>query len=111
MEHASRKELAAAYKTKKQVGGVYCIVNDTDGRCLLKYTADLAGAKNRFDFAKATGRSTEIKLTDYWGDGSSFSFSVVDTLEKKEDWDDKRFIREVRLLAEIWKENLDKNWY
>ena len=77
MEHASRKELAAAYKTKKQVGGVYCIVIDTDGRCLLKCTADLA----------------------------------VDTLEKKEDWDDKRFIREVRLLAEIWKENLDKNWY
>ncbi|MGI5971061.1 MAG: GIY-YIG nuclease family protein [Oscillospiraceae bacterium] len=111
MDTAKKKALVSAYKSKKDLGGVYILENRENGRCLLKYAADIKGAENRFMFSKSTGSCVEPRLQNDWGDGSGFCFSVVDTLEKSEDWDKLRFAEELKALAALWKDKLQKDWY
>ena len=60
MDKQQRREAAAAYKTRRQLGGVFQIRNTETGRILLRRTADLRGSQNRFQFApcRPTGDGT-----------------------------------------------------
>lgn len=111
MDHEKRKALAAAFKQKKVSGGIHLVENTATGRCLLLPTPNLDGAENRFAFARKTHFPPHPKLYD-WGDGSAFTITLLDTLEKEEDWDEYRFRRALRELAALWQEKLSpREWY
>ncbi|WP_277668850.1 GIY-YIG nuclease family protein [Caproiciproducens galactitolivorans] len=85
MDKQNKKELTAAYKGRKVVGGIYAIVNRQNGKMLLLSTCDLQGSRNRFAFAKEIGSCINLKLTEDWRKygNAAFDFTVLEELSKK----------------------------
>ena len=54
MEKQQRREAVAAYKARRQRGGVFQIRNTQTGRILLRRTLDLRGSENRFPVARGS---------------------------------------------------------
>ena len=112
MDTETKKELIAAYKEKKNIGGVYLIKNAKNGKALLLTAPDIQGAQNRYNFSRKTSSCVHPKLQADWGNGGDFSMEILDTLEKKADTGRKEFAEELKDLAEIWQEKLaDQLWY
>ncbi len=108
----AKKELIRDYKEKKQLGCVYLLKNQQNGKALLLTAADLAGAENRFHFAQQTRSCVHPKLQQDWGDGSQFVMELVETLERPEDGDNKSFAGELKELAQLCKEKFPgQAWY
>lgn len=109
MDKQQKKELAAAYKMRKQTGGIYGIRNDATGKLLLFSTTDLKGSRNRFDFSQATDSCFFEKLKQDWKtygkDG--FSFEALEELEKGAEQTDAEFREDLQALEDLWKEKLD----
>lgn len=101
-----KKQLKDAYKAKPVVGGIYCIRCSGNGRAYIQPSVDIEGLQNRYRFAIDMGTSPDPSLRGEWEKygSSSFSFTVLDRLEKKADQSQAEFADDVRALYEIWLE-------
>ncbi|MFZ2539291.1 MAG: GIY-YIG nuclease family protein [Oscillospiraceae bacterium] len=114
MENKSKKEQIAKYKEREQIGGICIIRNTVTNKILLISTTDLQGSKNSFEFSQKVGSCASMKLQkDFTEFGvSAFSFEVLEELKKGENQTDEEFKQDIKLLNQIWTENLaDKNLY
>lgn len=109
MKNQNRKELLAAYKERKVIGGICSIQNIINGRMYLAAVNDLQGYKNRYDFAQINGICIDLRIkSDYEKFGKeAFEFVVLEELVKKETQTDKEFSDDVKTLKEIWLEKID----
>lgn len=111
MERQNRKAQKDAYKQRKMIGGVCAIKNDRTGRVLLIAATDVEGMAKRFEFAYKTGTGFHPKLQkDFLIYGEdAFSFSTVETLEKKETQTDREFHEDLETLLELWRTKYAEN--
>lgn len=109
MDSAHRKDLIASYKDKKKVGGICALQNTVTGKMLVSAVSDLEGYKNRFSFSQSTGSCVLPKLAADWSKygPTSFSLTVLDTLEKKETQTDREFADDIAALLELRLEKID----
>jgi hypothetical protein len=106
MNEPNRKDLKAAYLSRKVTGGVCAVRNAKNGKLLLLCAPDLHGMKNRFEFSQSIGGCMHKKLEEDWksfGPGA-FSFEVLEELVKKEDQTPKEFKEDLDTLTELWAE-------
>lgn len=103
-----QKELLAAYKERKVLGGVCCVTCDENKKCLLLGAIELKSQRNRFELALATDSPMLPSMGGDWREYGSgaFTFEVLEELEKRPDQSDRDFSADVKLLAEIWREKL-----
>ena len=109
MDKQNKKEMLAAYKERKVIGGICAIKNIANGKMLLLSVLDLQGYKNRFGFSQATGGCINVRLQKDWEKFGADSF-VLETLEelvKKETQTLKEFSDDIKTLKEIWLEKPD----
>lgn len=106
METRSKKELKDNYKNRTVVGGVYGIKCNGNDRIWIKSTKDMAGQKNRLGFAVAIDSCPEPAMLREWKQygGKSFSFVVLEEIEKGETQTEREFSDDVAILFEIWKD-------
>jgi hypothetical protein len=103
----TKKELQAAYKERKIVGGVFAIKNTVSGKVLVESSADMQGSANRFEFMKKTGTCYNLKLQKDWiPDAPPFRFEALEELEKPPAQNDTEFKADLQALKELWLEKL-----
>lgn len=109
MERQNRKEMLAAYKERKIIGGICAIKNTVNEKMLISSVTNLQGYKNRFEFSQATGGCIDLRLQKDWGEfgADAFAFEILEELEKKETQTPKEFSDDIKTLKEIWLEKLD----
>ena len=103
-----QKELLAAYKERKVLGGVCCITCMRNQKRLILGAIELKSQRNRFELALAANSPMLPSMGGDWREYGSagFTFEVLEELEKKPDQSDREFSADVKLLAEIWREKL-----
>lgn len=103
MNQQNKKDLLAAYKQRTQIGGVYAVINTKTGRSLVLANSDIAGIQKRYEFAVLTGGCFHPKLqkdvSQYGAD--AFTFTALETLEKKETQTDKEFADDLDTLLQL----------
>lgn len=104
-----KKELLAAYKARPRMGGVCLVRNQASGRVWLFSCRDAAAQQNRFAFSSATNTPLLPAMgSDLTAHGAaSFSFEVVETLEKKPEQTDRDFLSDLTALEELWRDRLN----
>ncbi|WP_303870987.1 GIY-YIG nuclease family protein [Acetobacterium wieringae] len=104
METQSKKELKESYKNRAVIGGIYGIKCSGNDRIWIKSTKNMAGQQNRFGFAVATNSCPEPAMLDDWKafGAKSFSFVVLEEIEKSEAQSEREFSDDVAILLEIW---------
>lgn len=110
MKPQNKKDLLAAYKQRKQTGGIYAVTNTKTGRMLVLASADIGGIQKRYEFAEMTGGCFHPKLqrdAEIYGNGA-FAFSVLETLEKKETQTDREFQNDLETLLSMRLEQYEK---
>lgn len=107
MESTRKKELIGAYKQRKVMGCVYEIRCAGSGKCLVRQDGDAQRAGNRLEFAQKTGTCFLSALSGDWTKygPDSFSFRILETLEKKESQTDREFAQDLQTLAELLRDN------
>jgi hypothetical protein len=107
MEQLNKKEIRDQYKNRTLTGGVFSIKCSGSGRVWIKSTNDLDGQINKFKFFVSTNSCPEPTMrTDWLQYGAeSFSFSIVEKLEKGETQTDTEFAEDIRALYDICMEN------
>ncbi|MEA4928350.1 MAG: GIY-YIG nuclease family protein [Candidatus Limiplasma sp.] len=106
MESAQRRNLKNAYKEQAAVGGVFCIECSGNRRRWLKASPNIAGMRHKFEFAMAIGSCPEPGMRAEWLQygAASFTFTVLETLTKKETQTDAEFGEDLGVLLELWTE-------
>ncbi len=106
-----RKELKDAYKQRKITGGIYRVTNARSGMYLFNYAPDIQAKQNAFGFSVSSGVVFDNRLRRDWEafGGESFRFEVLETLDKKKDQTQEQFVEDLKALAEIWEEKLDRS--
>ncbi|MEA4921160.1 MAG: GIY-YIG nuclease family protein [Clostridiaceae bacterium] len=102
----NKKILKNLYKDRVVTGGIFCIKCQASGRTWVKSTRDLNGQLSRFQFAISTNFCPEPGMREEWAKygAESFSFTVLDEIEKGKTQTDKEFADDVDALLEIWRE-------
>ena len=108
MDANRKKQLKNNYKSKPAVGAVYMIECSGNGRKFIKPTVDIGGIQNRYRFAINMGTCPDPSLMNEWTKygTDSFTLTVLEELEIKEDQTPKEFAHDVEALAELWVEKL-----
>lgn len=109
MKPQNKKDLIAAYKQRKQIGGVYAVTNKATGKALVLASAEIGGIQKRYEFAEATGGCFHPKLqqdANRFGNGA-FSFAVLETIERKDTQTDREFAEDLDVLLSMWLEKYD----
>lgn len=103
-----QKELLAAYKERKILGGVCCVTCTSNHKRLILGATELKSQRNRFELALATNSPLLPAMGQDWREHGStaFTFEVLEELEKTPEQSDLDFRADVKLLAEIWREKL-----
>jgi hypothetical protein len=111
VDRARRKELSATFQQAPADAGVYRIVNRETGRYLIGSTTNLAGFRNRFEFARSNDSpgALEPRLrADIARFGfDAFSFEVVDTLGVKPEMAPEQVVVDAEALAALWRDKFD----
>ncbi len=97
------------YKQAKQPMGVYRIRNIGNGRSYIGFGLDMRARLNRHKAELKFGNHRNRELQEEWktcGE-SSFRFEVLDELVPEEN-SHVSYIQELRVLAQIWIERLEK---
>ena len=104
--NTGKKKLRQEYKERPVIGGVFALRNSRTGKQLLGATQDMAGRRNRFYFARQAGVADIPKIKEDWQKygADSFSFEVIEELEKKQEQSAQAFAEDTRVLLAIWKE-------
>jgi hypothetical protein len=104
-----KKELQKEYKERKIIGGVFRVVNTTNGKYLLDYTPNLQAKQNAFNFMVTQSSCFDYKLRSDWesSGGGAFTFETLDTLVKKDIQTPEEFQNDLKTLAQMWSEKLD----
>jgi len=112
MADRRRKELlAAAARQNRPEAGVYRIVNQRTGRALLGFTPNLAGVRNRFEFAKSTNSAGALDprlradVAEYGFD--AFTLEVLDTLEIGPAMTPAQIDDDLKALETLWSDKQD----
>ena len=103
MNPQNKKDLLAAYKQRKQVGGVYAVTNTKTGKSLVLANTDIAGIQKRYEFAQLTGGCFHPKIqhdAEIYGN-DAFSFTILEELERKDTQTDKEFASDLETLLEM----------
>ncbi|MCL5257278.1 MAG: GIY-YIG nuclease family protein [Chloroflexi bacterium] len=110
-EQAHRRELREQYRQTQPEAGVYRIVNSRNGKCLLGSTTNLAGIRNRMEFAKSSNLSGALDLRlrrDIREDGlEAFSLEVLEVLEIRPEMTPAQIREDLATLEALWREKLD----
>ena len=103
-----QQALLSAWRERTVVGGVCAIRCTETNRVLLSAVADPSGLRNRFQFSAATGSCTFLPLSADWNryGAGSFTFTVLEELEKGADQTDAQFRADLEALAALWRERL-----
>jgi hypothetical protein len=105
-----RRELRAEYEQRPSEAGVYALRNTATGRVLVAATRDLAAARNRLDFAKATqtpGALDHRVAADVRAFGvDAFAFEILDTLEITPAMTSDDVRADLGALEQLWREKL-----
>ena len=109
MDKQSKKVLKEQYRSMPEVGGVYCIRCKGLNKIWIKTTANMQGAKNRFEFLISTNHCPEPGMIEAWKQfgAAAFSLEVLEEIKKKETQTNREFSEDVDTLLEIWREKLD----
>lgn len=104
MDKEQRRAAAEAFKTRRRLGGVYCIKNTATGKQLIAGSSDLRGSENRFRFAQMTGSCVEYTLQNDWKQygAQAFTFEALETLEQNEDQELAAFREDLAMLLALW---------
>lgn len=107
----SRKEMILEYKERPISGGIYVIRNIENSKYLLVADIDLKSAKNRFDFSVKTEsglyKGVESDLKKYGG--KSFTFEILEEIDKKADESMNLFKDKLNELKEKYSNEFDEN--
>ncbi|HEY7832390.1 MAG TPA: GIY-YIG nuclease family protein [Ktedonobacterales bacterium] len=106
---SSRREIAKEYKERRQQGGVYTITNTVNGKYVIGYAANLESVRNRFQFAVNAGSAVDPRLRADWlaqGAGA-FNLVVVAELEQREGQIQAEFMRDLHVLEQLCRADLD----
>jgi len=109
MDQQTKKDIQAAYRERKVVGGIYAIKNAVNGKIFLAGTTDMNGMKNRFAFSRQTGGCFNLKLKKDWDEfgKEAFTFEVLEELDQNELQTAKEFKADIKTLEEMWLEKFD----
>lgn len=103
-----KKELLAAYKERAVVGGVCAIRCVPAGRTLVFPAPDPRAQRNRFDFSVSTNTCIFAALKADWAlyGAGSFTFELLEELEKAPEETPRAFREELEVLCQAWRERL-----
>jgi len=104
MEKENRKALITEFKDRKNVGGIYGIINDVSGIRHIYSTPNIEGSKNRFEFAMKTGSCIIPQRQNEWEEfgSTAFHFEKLEELEKGNEQTSRSFADDLKLLLEMW---------
>lgn len=105
--HDERKKAIQAYKERKEVGGLYRIINTQTGwKSELAATVNMQGSKNRLEFSKKTNACFDKLMEAEWKQcgPEAFEFVEVEILEKKPEQSTVEFREELADLLTLWQE-------
>jgi hypothetical protein len=104
-----RKTLINEYKQGKVIGGIYLVTNTFNGKYLLDYAANLQSKQNSFNFMVSSGSCLDYRLKEdlmAFGD-KSFTFEILEALEKKKEQTQDQFIDDLQMLKQLWSAKFD----
>ena len=111
MDKARRKALSEQFQQATPEAGVYRILNRRTGRLLLGSTANLAGLRNRFEFARSTDSAAALDqrlAEDIHSFGfDSFAFEVLDVLETSPEMTPAQVAADLATLEALWREKTE----
>jgi len=110
MDKLSKKALKEQYKNRVLVGGVYRIQCNANDAFWVRAAIDLQGSKNRFQFSLSMDSSPEPCMAEAWNQfgKSSFSYEILEELQKKELQTEGEFAEDINILLEIWTDKLSE---
>ena len=102
MNPSHKKDLIAAYKQQKRLGGVYTVRCTDNQKQWIECTPNMEGMKNRFNFCVSTNVCIYHALQADWSrlGSSAFQFEVLESLPQKEDISPADYQEELRLLRD-----------
>jgi len=102
----NRKELKRLYKSRPAIGGVYCISCNGNGRAWIDATKNMTAQLNSFRFSTSNGMCPNPELRAEWLEygNESFTFTVLEELEKNETQTDAQFSNDIAVLLKMWQE-------
>lgn len=100
-----KKEAKANYKHSEKIGAVVAYKNLRTNERYLDIAPDLAGIKNRFQFAKKTGLGLPYAIENA-AKTADFELEVLEELKKDELQSPQAFKEDLKTLKEIWEEKL-----
>lgn len=111
MDTTKRKELKAAYREQKIIGGVYSIQCGSAQQVWLKSTKNLAGQQHKFEFAISINACPEPCMRAAWEQygAAAFSLTVLESLQKGATQTEQEFSDDLALLLEMWQDKLRHN--
>ena len=111
VDKARRKSLTEQFQEAPPEAGVYRILNHRTAKALLGSTANLAGIRNRFEFARSSNspatldhRLREDIASLGW---DSFSLEVLDTIEVTPVMTREEIASDIATLEALWREKTD----
>lgn len=109
MDKTTKKALKEQYKNRTLIGGVYCIKCNGNVNLWIRSTTDMQGSKNRFLFSLSINSCPETCMIEAWNQfgASSFTFEILEILQKKETQTEREYGDDVNTLLEIWSEKLN----
>lgn len=102
MNKLDKKQLKELYQNRIQVGGIYKV--QCQDQVWYRQTTNLQSAKNKFDFSVNTNVFFEMAMREAWNQygGHSFTFEIIDQIEKKETQTAKEFAEDIDTLFQLW---------
>ena len=106
MDPSKKRELKNGYKEKAVVGGIYRIQCNGNHRAWLKSTRNLSGQQNKFEFSLSINSCPEPGMRAEWVQygAQSFSFTILEQIQKKETQTDQEFSEDIQILLNMWME-------
>lgn len=104
MDNLSKKELKEYYKNRKVTGGAYRVTCSGNDRTWIRFTKNMEGEKNKYEFFLSTNSCPEPGMLTEWNryGSKSFSFTVLEEIEKGESQTDREFADDVAVIYEMW---------
>jgi hypothetical protein len=105
-----RKELKTQYAQTKPEAGVYRITHAATGTTIVRSSANLASARNRFDFAvaqKSAGALDQSLKRDVLAHGfDALAFEVLEAIQPAEDATPEQIAADLKVLEQLWREQV-----